>query len=154
MKKITIYVPEDFGWENRTNLLSIVTGISKNEAAKAIGSTPGSFLGRCRNGKFNLEERRKIAGAFNGKLVMKIISDDEKIFNADNYDNVKDLISDVRDYKKMSWADIAKNCGSYYEAFIQRLNVGKISDETITEIAEVLGCTYESYIELENGSVI
>lgn len=154
MKKMTIYVPENFGWENRTNILSIVTGISKNEAAKAIGSTPSSFLGRCRNGKFSLEERRMIAGAFNGKLVMKIISDDGKIFNSDNYDNIKDMISDVRDYKKISWADIAKNCGSYYEAFIQRLNVGKISDETITEIANVMGCSFESNIELSNGSII
>jgi hypothetical protein len=54
-------------------------------------------------------------------------------------------------YRNMKVSEMARRIGSYTNAFTQRLETGKFTQEELEKMAEVLEAKYHSYFEFPDG---
>ena len=139
-------------YEQKIKLLLTITGTKKSAIADAFGVTLPTINSRVKNGKFTLNERRKIAEVTGTEFVSKMVFSDGAEFSGET---VRDMLDGAVAHVGITLTDLYNksskkaNC----DAFIKRTRTGKYTEEELAEIAELIGCTYVTHY-VKDGSII
>lgn len=139
-------------YEQKIKWLLTVTKTKQSALADAFGVTSPTINSRIKNGKFTFEERRKIAEVTSTEFVGKMVFSDGKEFSGKS---VREMLDGAVAHADMTLTDLYNksskkaNC----DAFIKRTRTGKYTEDELTELAELIGCTYiTNYVK--DGSII
>ena len=138
-------------FEPRVKVATILSNMTLGEVAKQFGVTQSTFATRCKTGKMNFIEQRRIAEILGCISVIKFIFDDGSVFEGQT---VKQLIMDACSHANMTQMELGERLGKSRQSFNDKLNKGRFTDDEIRNIASKIGCTYHNYFEMKDGTRI
>lgn len=141
----------------RVKTVSMLNKIKLYTVAEAFGTSPATFNVRLQNGKFKLEEQRRIAKLLDCEIVIgfKFINGSMAIGN-----NAREMIDEAFDiYKKlnntkMNTTTLAHTLGRTQQTLSKKILNDKLTEEEYKRIANSLDCEYINHFILNDGSVI
>lgn len=138
-------------FEQRVKVATILLNMTLGDVAKQFGITQAAFSARCKTGKMNFIEQRKIAEILGCTSVIKFVFDDGSVFEGHT---VKQLIMDACAHVNMTQMELGEHLGKSRQSFNDKLNRGRFTDNEIRDIANKIGCTYYNYFKMEDGTRI
>lgn len=140
---------DDF--EQRLKVAAIISNMSLGDIARQFGVTQPAFFSRCKIGKLNFPEQRRIAEILGCTSVIKFVFDDGAVFEGHT---AKQLIMDACAHVNMTQTELAKRLKKSRQGFSDKLNKGHFTDSEIRDIASKIGCTYYNYFKMSDGTRI
>lgn len=141
----------NMNFEQRVKIAAYIQHKTLRDMAKEFGVTQSAFLSRCKKGKLNFNEQRKVAEILGCNIIIKFVFDDGSEYTANT---VKTLVMDACAHVDMTQAELGKRLGKSRQTFNSKLNNGRFTDDELLEVASKIGCTYHNYFEMEDGSQI
>lgn len=139
-------------YEERIRTLLKKTNTKQRDLSQAFGVTQGTLVSRLKIGKFTFEEQRIIASVTGTEFVAKMVFDDGVECNGDS---VRAMLDNALAHINMSITDLYNKSDkkSTCDNFIKRTRTGKYTEQELTELASLIGCTYITYFS-KDGSMI
>lgn len=142
---------ERSNFEQRVKVVLFLNNKSQYEVCKELDILQGNFLTRCRNGKLNFDEQRRIADALGCKIVIKFTFGDGAEYIGKT---ARQLIADSCAHANITMAELSERLGKSRQTFSSKILNGRFTDSELAEVANKIGCTYSNYFELEDGTRI
>ena len=141
----------------RVKTVSMLNKIKLYTVAEAFGTSPATFNVRLQNGKFKLEEQRRIAKLLDCEIVIgfKFINGSIAVGN-----NAREMIDEAFEiYKKlngtkMNTTVLAHTLNRTQQTLSKKILNDKLTEEEYKRIANSLDCEYINYFILKDGSTI
>jgi DNA-binding Xre family transcriptional regulator len=138
-------------FEQRVKVATILSNMTLGDVAKQFGITQATFSIRCKTGKMNFIEQRKIAEILGCTSVIKFVFNDGSVLEGNT---IKQLIMDACAHVNITQMELGKRLGKSKQNFNSKLNKGRFTNNEIRDIASKIGCTYYNYFEMEDGTQI
>jgi hypothetical protein len=141
----------------RVKTVCMLNKIKLYTLAEAFGTTPPTFNVRLQNGKFKLEEQRKIAKLLGCEIVIgfKFINGAMAIGG-----NAREMIDEAFEiYKKlngtkMNTTVLAHTLNRTQQTLSKKILNDKLTEEEYKRIANSLDCEYVNYFILKDGNIV
>lgn len=145
-------VVDNKNFEQRVKVATILSEKTLGEVAEEFGTSLTNFTLRCRTGKMDFAEQRKIAEILGCTAVMQYVFDDGAVYQEKT---IKDLVMGALRHVHMTQWELGKCLGySARQAFSLKLNHGRFNDDDLRRIGTEIGCKYYSYFETKDGTKI
>ena len=138
-------------FHQRVKVVALLKGITMSHIAAGFGCSVNNLSARLKNGKLGFDEQRRIAEILEVGIVIRFVFADGALFDGDT---PGEMISGACRHADISQPQLAAMMGSSRQALRSRIINGHFTDLELEKIAGHIGCEYENYFVLEDGSRI
>lgn len=138
-------------FEQRVKVVAILQNLSLGEVAEKYGSSQASLSVRLKNGKMSFTDQRRLADALQCEIVIRFIFPDGAIITGKD---AKDMVAWACEYQGIPMAELAERFRQSRQAFFDKVSNGRYTDDELARIAYMIGCSYENYFLLADGTKI